>query len=65
MEINIGDDLICIENEYKNKVITDILISKNNTVIIIYKFWNQVGNIERCCTLSKLLEKHTIRRLEI
>ena len=61
MDIKIGDDLIYIEDEYKSKIVTDILKSKQGTNIIVYKFWNQVGNIERCSTLNKLLQTHKIK----
>lgn len=61
MDKFIGKTLINIHNEYKNKIITDVLYSKNNTCIIVYKFWNQVGNIEKASTLNKLLENHNIK----
>ena len=64
MDIKIGDDLIYIEDEYKSKIVTDILKSKQGTIIIVYKFWNQFGNIERCSTLNKLLQTHKIKQKE-
>ena len=39
-----------------------VLKSKQGTIIIVYKFWNQFGNIERCSTLNKLLQTHKIKQ---
>ena len=63
--IKIGDDLICIADEYKSKIVTDVLSSKQGTIIVVYKFWNQVGNRERCSSLAKLLQTHKIKQKEI
>ena len=62
MDIKIGDDLIYTEDEFKSKIITDILKSTQGTSIIVYKFWNQFGNKERCSTLNKLLQTHKIKQ---
>lgn len=63
--IKIGDDLIYLVDEYKSKRVTDVLISKQGTIIVVYKFWNQVGNVERCSSLGKLLQTHKIKQKEI
>ena len=60
-EIKIGQLLVCDEDSLKSKIITDILYSKRGTSIVVYRFWNQVGNIERCSTLDNLLQNHKIK----
>lgn len=60
-EIKIGQLLVCDEDSIKSKIITDILYSKRGTSIVVYRFWNQVGNIERCSTLDNLLKNHKIK----
>lgn len=60
MKLIIGSFLRNLDDEYKSKVVTDKFVSNEGTVIIVYKFWNQVGNKERVITLDKLLENHII-----
>ena len=61
MKLHPGCFLRNIDNEYKSKVVLDILTSKSNTIIVVYKFWNQVGDKERATTLDSLLKNHMIK----
>lgn len=52
----------CIENEYKSKILLEILESKEHGKFVIYKFWNQIGNKVYSMSYADFMLKHKIKK---
>lgn len=52
----------CIDNEYKSKILLDIVHSNEYGAFVLYKFWNQVGNKIYSLPYKDFISKHTKRK---